>query len=44
MAKKSTTNLIDVKKLVIKENGDEKPIYTFERTTSRHKHSTQPQQ
>ena len=44
MVKKSTTNLIDVKKLVIRENADEKPICTHERVPSRRKNTTQPQQ
>ena len=44
MVKKSTTNLIDVKKLVIRENPEDKPICTHERLPSRRKNTTQPQQ
>ena len=44
MVKKSTTNLIDVKKLVIRENVEEKPVSMQERVPSRRKNTTQPQQ
>ena len=45
LVKKSTTNLIDIKRLVIKDNVDEsRPLCTFERAPSRRKNTTQPQQ